>query len=285
MGQTVIWDKNIKPGITKEVTPVDTVTTDLVVNPGDADAARKRRAQILAGQQNRIDYIDNTTGEAVTTLLQDTPRAQEIKKQIEDAELSRLNREIDLSRGRARGMQDFYEGSLGRVGEDVSADIQSIQQARMDIAQNGFGADAFQAAREQRLDSMQRGQMLQQRQLKAGQAAGGVFGGLAGGQRMSLMEQQQEEQQEAERDLFLDEVRQRQEALGAAESTTRNTEQDVLARQQYNQAQKRRELMGLLTAQYGEAALGVAERTSSASLQAAKEYAAGVASQAGGGKK
>lgn len=283
--------------------------SDIKVAPGDEDAAQRRLQQML--EQSRLTkqapQMTQTLGGGTVNLstmpgyqgpVQNIPEGvapgetykvdsdttAEMRKQMQDAELSRVQREIDLARGRERGLQDFSEGSLGRVGEDVSSDIQKLQQMRMGIATDGFGAQAFQGAREQRLDALRDLEQQQLRQLKGIQGQTGVYGGLAGAQRLELMGEQQSKRQDAERDLFLDEVRQKQEAIGAAESTTRATEQDVLGRQQYNIQQRKAELMGLLTAQYGEAALGVTERTSARATQAAKDYAEAVRNQ-GGGKK
>lgn len=258
-------------------TPISTGPT-VQVGVGDTDAAKKRLEQIL----NKEKFKEHWTGGQVTDYT--TARGQEIEKQQQDAEMSRINREIDLARGRERGQQDFYEGALGRVGTAPSSEIQELQSQRMDIAREGFGAGAFQAAREQRLDDLNRFMQSQRRDLAASQGSTGVYGGLAGAQRMELGRQQQESRQDAERQLFLDEVNRREGALGAAEATVRGTEADTLQREQYNQNQRKSELMGLLTAQYGEAALGVAERTAAMSSQAAKDYAASVAAQ-GGGKK
>lgn len=282
------------------------VGTGIVVGVNDGDAARRRRDQIIAGNQNvETTYQSqpysggNQSGlyggggnrtppppepGTGTSKTVDTARSEELRLQMEDAELSRVNREIDMAQGRARGELDFSSGSLGRVGEDTSSEMQQLQESRLDIANNGFGAAAFQAAREQGLQGMQRDQQQQDRSLKAGQASSGVFGALGGAQSQALMGQQQRETQEAERKLFLDQVGQKQQSLGLAEQTVRGNEADTLQRQQYNMAQNKAEIMGRLTAQYGEAALGVAERSSAASAQAAKDYANAVKNQ-GGGKK
>jgi len=99
------------------------------------------------------------------------------------------------------------------------------------------------------------------------------------------MQKQAQERQTAERDLFLRDADLRRQALGEYEQSVRGTEADELAREQYNLEQKRREIMGQLTAQYGEAALGVAERSSAAAAGAAKQYAQAAAAAGGGGKK
>lgn len=259
-------------------TPEEFAQTEAIkVNVGDAESAQRR----LRGLLDDTRWIGTGDNEG---LRRDSAKTEELKHQMREAEMSRLNREIDLARGEERASRDFYEGALGRVGEDTSPDIQDLQDSRMDIARQGFGAEAFRAAREARLSGLQREQQQQERRLGSQLASSGVFGGLAGAQRLALADQQMRARQDAERSLFLDEVGQRQQALGLAEDTVRTTEADSLSRQKYNQAQRKAEIMGRLTGQYGEAALGVAERSSARSAQAANEYSQAMARQ-GGGKK
>ena len=82
------------------------------VGVGDADAAQKRLDQIQTIQSG------------------DPKEAERIKKNMTDAESARLNREIDMARGMERGEQLFGEGSLGRIGEERSADIADIVNRR-----------------------------------------------------------------------------------------------------------------------------------------------------------
>jgi len=238
------------------------------VGVGDAGAAQKRLDQI----QNLRD-------------LENPKEAQKYKEQQRDAESSGLHREIDMSRGLERGKQLFAEGSLGRVGEERSADVADIVSRRKEIMDKGFGAKAFEAAREARLQGMGQAEQMQQRRLRAAQAGSGVAGGLAGGQMLGLMKQQQQQRQSAERDLFLDEVNRRQGAIGAAEASIKGAEQDELARKQFNIGQKKDELMGQMTSMLTEAQLGVTERSSARTASAARDYADAVKKQGSGGKK
>jgi len=208
----------------------------------------------------------------------------EIQKQAQQSELSRTQRELDMLRGEQRGQQLFGEGALGRVEQGRSGAMSDILAQRQQQAQEGFGAEAFQKAREARLSGLSRAEQMQQRQLRGAQAGAGVAGGVAMGQQMGLMQQQQQQRQAAERDMFLQNVAQKQQSLGQYEQSLGATEAGELERQKYNQEQKRREIMGRLTAMFGEAGLGVAERSSAASAAAAKEYAAAAGRQ-GGGKK
>jgi hypothetical protein len=210
------------------------------------------------------------------------PELENISKR---ADVSRAHRELDIFRGQQRGQEMFGEGSLGRIEQTRSGDISDILAQRKSQSQEGFGAAEFQAAREQRLEGLGRAEQAQLRQLRGLQGAQGIRGGLAAGQTMGLMQKQAQERQSAERDLFLREADLKRQALGEYEQSLRGTEADELMRQQYNFENKRRELMGQLTAMYGEAALGVSERGSAASAQAAKEYARASAAQGGGGKK
>jgi hypothetical protein len=281
-------------------------------NPGGSAGADRRAARadidrILGGTQKREErfVIDPTGTETrshnvpnfmggaspvvqrgrIETTMVDTPETAEMRKEMRQAEMSRAQRMLDQARGRETGEREFYSGALGRVGEALDPRRRELQDMRMQIAQEGLGADVFQAGREARLGGLQREQQQQQRALRGMQGATGVFGGLAGAQQMGLMEQQQRARQDAERQLLLDDATQRQQAMGAAEQSVAAGEADILGRQQYNLAQRKAEIMGRLTAEYGEAALGVAERSSAKAAQAAKDYGAAVAASGGGGKK
>lgn len=245
------------------------------VGLGDAEAARSRQSQIVAGTQSTRTGADRF----------DTARTQELKKQLQGAELSQLAREIDFARGRQRAQEEFGEGALGRIDAGRSQDIQNVIQQRRDIADRGFGAEAFQAAREQALGGLGRQQEAQQRQLQASQAAKGVGGGLAIAQQLALQNQQQQTQQGVERQLFLDEVGQRQQAISGLEQSATAAEGTERAGEQFNLEQRRREILGRITGQFAEAGLGVAERTSARSAEASAAAARAAAQSGGGGKK
>jgi len=200
------------------------------------------------------------------------------------SELSRINRERDMLRGQQRGREMFGDGSLGSVDTNRSKDMQEIIANRQNIMREGLGADVFQAGREARLNGLGRAEQMAARQLRAGQAAGGIQGPLAGAQQMALMNQQQNTRQGAERQLLLDNAQARLQGLGAAESSIKGAQADELGRQQFNIGQTGREKLAQSTIMMGEAALGASERGAAIQGEAAKAYAQSAANQ-GGGKK
>jgi len=206
------------------------------------------------------------------------------KKLLEGSAMLRGEREKDMELGRARGEEFFKEGSLGRLSENRSADISNIVNMRKNIAEKGFGAEAFQKSREAAFSGMDRAQQLQARKLKGMQGSAGLQGGLAGSQQMDLMRQQQNERQNVERQLFLDNIAQRQSQIGASEQSIRSAENQELANKQYNIQQRKDEIMGLLTAQFGEAGMGIQERGQLSQNDLAKDYANAIKNQKTGKK-
>lgn len=201
------------------------------------------------------------------------------------SELSRINRERDMNRGKERGEELFGEGSLGRIDASRSADMSEIIANRQDVMRNGLGAEAFQASREARLGGLQRSEQMAARQMRSGQAGSGVTGPLAQAQQMALLGQQQTGRQGAERQMLLDNVQLKNQALGAAEQSITGAEATETGKTQYNQDRLGREKLGVLTTMMGEAALGASERGAAIQGEAAKAYASAAANQGGGGKK
>lgn len=172
----------------------------------------------------------------------------------------RKERNTDFAAGLKRGEQFFSEGALGRLNEARSNDLQSIIDQRREQANQGFGAQAFQAAREARLRGMGRSEQAAQRNLSSTLARVGVAGPLAGAQATELMRAQQAQRAQAEQDLFLQNVAQRQAALGSFESSLSQAEAGDISKQQFNLEQKNRELLGRLGLGLTEAQLGASER-------------------------
>lgn len=255
--------------------------------PGKNSAADIQRLRGQMGQymtrteQTPVRTTENIGGQNITrTTYEDkVVNDPELLNQQNKAELSRLNREVDMIRGAERGRELFGDGSLSQVDPSRrSGDMSEIIAARQDAMRNGMGADAFQAAREARLGGLQRSEQSQARQLRASQAAQGVTGPMAQAQSMALLGQQQDARQGAERQLLLDNVAQKTQALGLAE-------QSIASAEGTEKAEMKGERMGQLTTMMGEAALGAQERGAAIQSEAAKAYASAAAQQSGGGKK
>lgn len=214
-------------------------------------------------------------------------------------ESARAEREKDIGMGLERGKQLVPESSLGRVEKGISGapsqSQQQIAQMRKEQAEKGFGAQAFQAARESRLRNLQRAQERQQRSLAGRQAQLGLRGGAATGQLGSLLGEQARQSLQAEQELMLQDVAQRQQALGAYEQTT--AAQDAARRaaeqynieniEKYNIDQAAKEKAAQLQMGLTEAQLGLAERAGIRQEDIAKamQQAQLQAASGSGGKK
>lgn len=196
-------------------------------------------------------------------------------------EQQRQFREQDMKRGLERGAEFFGEGKLGRVDDTRSADIASVVDQRREISQQGFGAQAFQGAREARLRGLNRSDQQAQRQLGATMARSGIAGPLAGAQAVELMKAQQAQRAEAEQQLFLNEVAQKQAALGSFESSVGSAQASELQRKQFNLEQRQREILGQVGLGLTEAQLGSAERSGSQSADMARGSSIAQIAQAG----
>lgn len=249
------------------------------VGVGDAESAERRSRQL-------VESTDMVGRGLLEGRVKHTEQGDLLRSQLRGAEFGRLQREIDLARGKERGLEEFGEGKLGRVSARRSGESKDIISRRRQFADEGYGAQVLQAQREQGQIALQRNQMAQERSLAAQQAAGGVRGGLAAAQQMALQKQQQDQAQNLERDLMTRSAEFQAGQLGGLESSITRARSDELARQQYNLEQMRKEALGRLTMQFGEAGLGLAERGQAGSLEAARlAKEAGIAQAGRGGKK
>jgi hypothetical protein len=192
-------------------------------------------------------------------------------------------REQDMAKGRARGEELFKEGTLGRVRQDRSQDIQDvIAQRRANL--QGFTPEEQNAMRENNLKTIQQSAAGNIRALRGQQAASGIRGATAGAQIASAQRASQANVADTERELFLKQMDAKRSALGAFEGSATQAEQNDLARQQYNQDQKNKELMSRISTEFGYANLGSGERAAaatSASATQASQAQADAAKKAG----
>jgi hypothetical protein len=195
----------------------------------------------------------------------------------------REQRQQDLTRGRARGEEIFGGEALGRVRETRTGDIGDVISQRRQQFEQGLDAPAFEASRERRLRELQRQEQGAQRQLRGQQGRFGVGGPLAAAQFANLSGQQDINRRGAEQELLLQDVGLRREALGGFERSVQAAEGDELARQQANQANLRRELLGIQSRELGEASLGAAERGAAGQILTGQSIAN--SGSQGGGKK
>lgn len=192
--------------------------------------------------------------------------------QAQFAKQYEAGREADLAKGRGRGQELFGEGKLGRVNEQRSGDIADVVARRKEFLQ-GYTPEEMQAMRDQNMKSLQRNQAGQARQLQAQQAASGVRGATSAAQQMALQKSGMEQARGMEQDLFQKNADLKRQALGQFETSVTGAEANELARQQYNQGQKNKELQAQLATEFGYAQLGSADRAAAAQ-QASAMYQA-----------
>jgi hypothetical protein len=208
-----------------------------------------------------------------------------MEEQLREQKFGSATRQIEMEQGRARG-REIFENKLGRVDEPRSSAMAAILGQREQRMEEGFGADAFQAAREQRLRGLGSQEQMQQRALAAAQARGGIRGGAAQGQLAELMGQQMRGRQSAEQQLLLADAALKNNMLDKYASQLQGVEADELARQKFNIGQVGREKFGELSTGITEASLGTAERTGVRQADAAKAMQIAMANAGGsGGKK
>lgn len=189
---------------------------------------------------------------------------------------SRQEREKDLAAGRARGEELFGKTFYSQSRDERSGDIADVL-ARRKEALSGLSSEENTAARESMALNLGRQQQGALRNLRASQATAGLTGGVAAAQNQQLLNQGAQQRADVERQLFLENIAQKQNALNAYEGSTRSAETEEIGR--YGSRQ-----VGKLGSELGMAQLGTAERAGVAQ-QALGEAQLSAAQQQGGGNK
>ena len=171
------------------------------------------------------------------------------QRQQELLDQARKGREEDLAAGRARGQELFGQGSLGtRTQDEISGDFADII-ARRKAALDGLTPEERNALESQALAGINQATQTQLRQLRGIQGAQGLRGGIASAQQAQALQQGQQAAAEAQRDIFLQNIGARRQALSDLENT-------IGSEQQRAQQEK----FGQLSTEFGFAGLGAAER-------------------------
>jgi VIT1/CCC1 family predicted Fe2+/Mn2+ transporter len=174
-------------------------------------------------------------------------------------------RKTAMAQGRQRaeqafqgaGQDVFFTRGQGAIQSDVGDII-----ARRRAALAGLTGEESNAMREQELAGITQSEATAARQLRGAQAASGVRGGLAGAQQAALIQQAQNKRAELERQLFLENIRQKQAALGAFEGTIG---------QEAQQARQRE--LAKLGIEMGFGQMGSSEAAAAGQIQAGQEGA------------
>ncbi len=177
---------------------------------------------------------------------------------------ARIERAKDLAEGRARGTEQFGDGSLGRLSAE------SLDNLRKNS--KGFTAEEQNAMRDNNLSTINQNNSSQLRQLKIQQAQSGVRGGQAVAQRAKAMSDQTGQVAANERELFLKNIDARRVGQSA-----------LIDSEKYTNEQKNREKMAQMTTELGFGALGSADRAAAIQAIIGKQQAAAAANSGGGG--
>lgn len=199
-------------------------------------------------------------------------RAAAQNKQLRQQQILDQNkkaREADMAEGRARGQELFGEGSnFTRDRETISGDVQDIIGRRKSALEGMSGAEQA-ALRSQALDRIAAQQQGASRQLRGIQAQAGLQGATAASQQAGLLGQAQKSKGEIERDLFLQDLANRDQALGAFEQTIGGETQ-----------RSQQEKLGQLSTELSYAQLGSGERAAVAQQLIGEDQAAAAAAKA-----
>lgn len=220
--------------------------------------------------------------------------------------------EADLARGAAYGQQYFAPGAFGRLDTATDPRLQALTLARQkDISSYGRSGDIqdvlarrranlqgmtpeeLTAQRESTIPQILQQQQGQQRLLASQLAAQGVRGPAAIAQLRTAQQSAGKQMTDNERNLYLQNLAMRREALGGFEGSARAAEgedfsrtqamkaalegltqkqvADEQERQKFNLLQQQQELGQRLASQLGFAQIGSAERTGSAQADIARK--------------
>lgn len=187
----------------------------------------------------------------------------------------------DIATGQELFGGDFAAGKLGRLEAGPSADVQDII-ARRKAGLEGLSAEENQAIRERGSQSIDRSTQASLRQLRGVQGATGQRGGSAVANQARILQAGQGAKANVERDLAIQNIGVKSQALGAAESSILGSEAQSRENTLFNIRQQNKEAAGRQAAGLSFAGLAAQERGSIRGVGIAK---ANAAAAGGGGKK
>ncbi len=234
-----------------------------------------------------------------------------------------------IEEGKKMGEEIFGNEALGRLdasrGGEVSDLVRKRQEmaasagtrsgditdviARRKAALEGYSPAEMQAMREQQQGAMNQQQQLAMRQMKAQAASQGIRGGAQAAQQLALQKGMQRNMAQGERELALQNIGQKEKALGAFEQSAtgaegnefqrsqlaqtglenmvNNARAEELKKQTFNIGQQTQEKFGMLASQLGMAGMSAQEAAAAAQQILGEDYQKASAEQAAksGGKK
>lgn len=185
------------------------------------DAIRKKDSQ---GQLNRGDLINRSQAQAkLREFEKEETRTETTKSRI--AEGLKLGKELlpEGKLGRAKSSTELERVDTGAIRQGRSQEIADII-ARRKQNLSGFTAGEEQAKRDIGAEQIGRQTEGARRQLQAAQARTGVRGGTASAQQLEAILAGTKTRANFERDLFLENVNLRRDALNKLESSVTGAE-------------------------------------------------------------
>ena len=187
----------------------------------------------------------------------------------------------DIKAGQELFGGDFQEGKLGRLETGPSSDVQDII-ARRKAGLEGLSAEENQSIREKGSQSIDRSTQSSLRQLRGIQGASGQRGGSAVANQARILQAGQGAKANVERDLAIQNIGVKRDALGAAEGSILGAEAQTRENTLFNINQKNKEASGRQAAGLSFAQLAATERGSQRGVGIAQ---ANARAAGGGGKK
>jgi len=213
---------------------------------GDAAAQRSiERANQIAADARKQELLQSATDSQNAAIEKGRTRGNEIfgnnaLGRISAGRSADLQSIIDQRRSMAStaGQRTNAITDILTRREQAQGQQQSLSQNNQDIlsmrrsALQGFNSQENNALREQGLQGIQQGQQTALRQLRGVQAGSGIRGGLQAAQQAQALNAGQAARGQLARDLFLQNIGQKEKALAAFEQSSTGIEGTQYARQQ-----------------------------------------------------
>lgn len=231
---------------------------------GQAESEAGIRNQAIADQarMNSQEYLDEQARLRRQKLLDE----------------SRAEREKDFAAGRARGQELFSTPIVQESAVERSGSMADIIKRRRDALQ-GYAAPEQNALREQAMVGINKSAGQDIRKLRGVQGAAGVRGATAGAQVAGVLKNRGQAAANVERDLFIQNISERQAALDRLEKSISGAEAVETSRLGNRK-------FGQLSTELGYGILGSGERSAVAQQLIGEEQAKAAAANANrGGKK
>lgn len=204
--------------------------------------------------------ISRASGQAAPSEKERAARAAEERAAREseiksNQAMSDENLDRYMRAGRERGRAIFGQQALGRLQDTYAPQVAEMLAMRKNQL-GGLQAPEYQALRERGMANLNQDLATQMRQARAGAASNGLTGPARAAQQMALQKAGLGQRQGLTRDLAIEDMNRRQQAMNAYEQSLGSNRAADIGRQQYNIGQSNKELYGKLGTEMGYGGLG-----------------------------